>query len=1289
MIRELVALLQRSGVEPTAREVADVLWLAGQTARPAAPQPASGDEEQPEEAGAQPTERRSPPAAPPVAPCGPGTRQEEARAPEHQPTVAVHHAAERPAAAEPSSGPTRAGVSFRSPTAAALAGAREMAKAIRPLRRRVPSRTRLVLDEAATADRMAEALLGGFTSAAVALRPALERWLDIALVVDEAASMSIWQTAVAELKALLSGHGAFRDVRVYRLATEAEADLALFAGALRGARRPCGVREIIDPRGMRLVLVVSDCVADAWDDGRMATLLGLWGQHGPVAVIQLLPERLWLRTGLGSAVRVRLRSPGRGAPNARLMAERISRGLRPAPLVGVPLPVAALDPEPLASLARVIAGAGGARARGVVLRTGATPGASPGARGRAEALTPRERVEQFRERATPPARRLAALLAAAAPLSLPVMRLVRETMVPEATHGHLAEVFLGGLLYERIEGGVPADPEAALYEFYGGTREILIGSAGVSEATEVLQRVSEYVSRRLGQLRDFRALLAGIDAGEGTPIPDGDRPFAAIRAMMLRQLGGEHARLAEAIERRLQGQGGTWPGRPRADAATEARALVGVGAASAAADEERDGERSRRSPEELASPEERNNVKGASRLIVAGTASYELPSFLRHTARGLGRAIATRGYGLIGGGMQGVDYVVADEYTEQLALPPKAVAERLLQLVPGDTDADFPGGRVVHVPRRSWLRRYVGEAAGVILVGGVGGTYAVAKEAYAQGKPVVPIPGTGGAAQQVYDEMFARQAGPSDLSRRALRILRNAKRWEVDAGIVSDWAVSLLEEKLPDDTALQLAAYSRAYSRALVMLIAASMRGRNERQEWREGLAPSTDEFLDEIEREAGSDIPISTLAVMDGMKALETVMPSMRHLLLHDFIHMGELCESWPEALAVMDGLTSFLSACGEQGPSVVQAVLRRTDVDRHPMVPSLLAGMEVMLGSRGELERWLMETMGLTTEVLAERRAMAQLVPDAEEFLWSEQPLEELDGSTERLRRRLTESSYPAQLIALYLQSRLAAHRVLGYVAFQVEPSEGSVDQLIDAISMERAEVEERRETRALWQLLTSLERANRAHMLIGLRGRRVIHGLSQLLDLLEKLPEINAARECRTRVNALASDGSLAVARFSIDQLDYFASQYEELREREPAESERTSRMDELVRDVAELSRTQRFTAQEILERFERGTAGHRIVALGQVLGAPDPWTFDMVLGALTEPKTIFEHWTAMNAALALVPQLSGMQLNKLGDTIIDLPATGSLWAGSEWSRLELSVFLLETIERKLRDSGDLLE
>ena len=92
------------------------------------------------------------------------------------------------------------------------------------------------------------------------------------------------------------------------------------------------------------------------------------------------------------------------------------------------------------------------------------------------------------------------------------MRLVRETMVPEADDGHLAEVLLGALFYEQDEDE-PRDSAAVRYEFHDGVSELLIEGSPVPDTVRVVDEVSKHLARHHGSTLDFRVALLDHDLG--------------------------------------------------------------------------------------------------------------------------------------------------------------------------------------------------------------------------------------------------------------------------------------------------------------------------------------------------------------------------------------------------------------------------------------------------------------------------------------------------------------------------------------------------------------------------------------------------------------------------------------------------------------------------------------------------------------------------------------------------------------------------------------------------------
>jgi type VI secretion system protein ImpC len=529
----LLAGLQNARMNLAAEDVADVLWLAPYLsgAGVVAASPRAGPVGPAEGARAtHPAATAEPPTAQPTAPLpapldlGAGRWRGDRRGAIYLPA--------------PGSAPSTGGRPVQVPTGSPLPGSLALARSFRPLRRRVPSRKREVLDVDRTVRRVAEEGLW-----LPALRPARDRWLDLSLVVDGGASMGLWRPLARDLYRVLACTGAFRTVRLWGLDTDANPP-TLYPGLSRRAglvaRHP---RELVDPTGRSLVLVLTDCVSRAWHDGGAGRVLETWSVRGPAALIHVLPEHLWSRTALAAATAVRLSAPGPAAPNARLTAQ-LACAWDDAPAVrpGAPLAVASLEPGPLAAWAALVAGLGGALAAGFVLDLEPPAPTTP----RRVVVTPHTRLSQFWEVASPTARRLAGLLAAAPAITLPIVRLVRQAMLPEARQVHEAEVLLGGLLKVVSSSSAPVaaapDADEVRYDFHDGLRPLLLDAVPTADARDVLEKVSAYVAEHLGQGRDFRAMLADPTAVGGAIEPD-TSPFARVAAEVMLRLGGDHARL--------------------------------------------------------------------------------------------------------------------------------------------------------------------------------------------------------------------------------------------------------------------------------------------------------------------------------------------------------------------------------------------------------------------------------------------------------------------------------------------------------------------------------------------------------------------------------------------------------------------------------------------------------------------------------------------------------------------------------------------------------------------------
>jgi FxsC-like protein len=468
-----------------------------------------------------------------IAPRGTGNR--EARAPDdswdtESPASASLRAkrqrAGRPAADDPAAGalriettPGSAGSDARSvlvPAAPMLRDVRAVQRALRPFKRSVGSGHLTVVDEEATAARVADT--GQWFPVLIA-EP--QRWLDLAIVADTGPTMWMWRPLVHELRAALSQLGAFRDVRTFYLVEDQ------LVSAVGGPRRDPAT--LIDPAGRRAVLVLSDCSGRHWWAGKPASALYMWARHGPTAIVQPLPERMWQRTAAptvsGSAG---CRYPG--APSTDLIFTP-DPDAAPGALDALPVPVVQLDPVWLGDWARMIAGRGNDAVRTAVTYVGPRLEAKRERVVREVTLSVEDRVRRFQAAASPEAVGLAAHIAVSIP-ALPVMRLIQHTVAQGTRPSHLAEVVLSGLLR-------PVGPD--LYEFIDEeVRKTLLATLPRSESwhtIDVLRRVSAEIERRAGgAVTTFPALLEIGSRIRSDAAAGPDRPFALVNSEAVRAL---------------------------------------------------------------------------------------------------------------------------------------------------------------------------------------------------------------------------------------------------------------------------------------------------------------------------------------------------------------------------------------------------------------------------------------------------------------------------------------------------------------------------------------------------------------------------------------------------------------------------------------------------------------------------------------------------------------------------------------------------------------------------------
>ncbi|MFI5808278.1 FxSxx-COOH system tetratricopeptide repeat protein [Streptomyces sp. NPDC051561] len=402
-----------------------------------------------------------------------------------------------------------------------------LGRALRALRALVPSAHSEVVDEPQTAERIAVA---PHLPPVLAAEP--ERLRSATLVVDDAPQMALWQPAVRHLRSMLRQYAGLSDVPLMTLDT-ADATRAVLRSPDSSRAQP--PRSLVDPTGRRMVLLVTDGSAPAWRSGAAQRLAAMWGKQQPVAVVQVLPQRLWPSTGL-FPVRMRLSAQGPWSGNGQVhweAAEPLAAPPPPGPGgCVVPVPVLELDARWFGPWARFVAGTDPrwADMPAILASTGALPSHRPSPVSRATAA---ELVARFRTRASIDAFALATRLAAVQ-LDLETMTEVKRQIMPRASRAHLAELLISPLV-EPLPGCAGSS-----YVFVDGAREELLASGSRTATERTLRQAAEFLAPHNEAARELLGYLHG-----SSQAPHREEALTAVEstAENLRFRQAEHAAL--------------------------------------------------------------------------------------------------------------------------------------------------------------------------------------------------------------------------------------------------------------------------------------------------------------------------------------------------------------------------------------------------------------------------------------------------------------------------------------------------------------------------------------------------------------------------------------------------------------------------------------------------------------------------------------------------------------------------------------------------------------------------
>jgi tetratricopeptide (TPR) repeat protein len=354
------------------------------------------------------------------------------------------------------------------------------------------------------------------------------------LVVDNSPSMAVWAETIDEFEAVALRSEAIAGVRRWSLSP--------------GARSPVTEPDTADDR--TILFVFTDGAAPAWSSGAMTRSLRGWGARHPLAIIHLLPQTMWRRTGLVGD-RLRLLYAGASRANtslgwrpldATIAAEEPAAVLSPGPAEAVPVPLLELDPQWIRAWLRLVSGHG----KGADLPCLLAPITLPEAPATPSPARSTD-ATAFRAVASPESFELATYLAAA-PLNIAVMRLVQAETMPHSRPEHLAEILVAGLV-RPVRPDPAADRTGLItHDFPPGVRAELLAAARRASTTRVVRVVDLHLGAHVPAVRRLARSVEDPTAPGLDRLDAGERWFVEIQATVLQALSGRYLPLAGRIQ---------------------------------------------------------------------------------------------------------------------------------------------------------------------------------------------------------------------------------------------------------------------------------------------------------------------------------------------------------------------------------------------------------------------------------------------------------------------------------------------------------------------------------------------------------------------------------------------------------------------------------------------------------------------------------------------------------------------------------------------------------------------
>lgn len=341
-----------------------------------------------------------------------------------------------------SNGNNDSSLPFRAPLVSKLYKDNNLLYALRHFKQKVISRKQLELNEEKIAEYITRT---GF------FRPFYkknyEKRFNVVFIVDISESMSIWDDLINNFIKDVRKYHIFKKVSDYYILTDSKTP-EFFKRKDKKSRLNEKWYKHTDPN--TLIFMFSDMVSKSWSSGRLLSEIDLWQRHSSFSIIQMLPQRLWSNTKLIDASIGKMSNPKKFSLNNNIKSRAedilsVEESFLPQL---VKIPILNFDENSMDAYGRVINSLSNNRIDGALFEKEDFIGEYKSLIDNNSEIKSENKLKSFYKYASMLSKQLLELLAVI-PLTLPIIKLIQQSFLPESTQAHLSEVLISNVILKE------------------------------------------------------------------------------------------------------------------------------------------------------------------------------------------------------------------------------------------------------------------------------------------------------------------------------------------------------------------------------------------------------------------------------------------------------------------------------------------------------------------------------------------------------------------------------------------------------------------------------------------------------------------------------------------------------------------------------------------------------------------------------------------------------------------------------------------------------------------------